>query len=469
MGPSIRRSLLVILVPFIVCTWGIAAFLSYYNTQQNVEQILDAQLAQSGQVLLALSLHELAEQQFLSKNNKQTVENVERSLWKHDTETFNQFAFQIWLNNSTLSLKSENSPSSPLAEVRDGFTNHDFNNKSWRVYSTSSNNGNIRVYIAMQTNVQDLLPNLVLKTLLIPFLIGLPFFIYITWRSVSSSLRPLHSMSTELYHRKISDLSPMDETRLPKEFRPITAAINQLFLQMKAAFDIEKRFTSDAAHELRTPLAALKTHAEISLGADNEEEQQKALRKVVQGVNRATRLVEQLLTLARLDPDTGFTNIRRFDLFIAAENVLSDEASIAIDKNIEISLSGTRGKFVAANADAIGVLMRNLIDNAIRYTPRGGEVEVQISRHDDNILFRVSDSGPGIPEAERSKVFNRFYRSLGTKESGSGLGLSIVTRIVELHHLSISLHTSKMGGAQFDVVFPAKDSDGNNYIQNEAA
>ena len=459
MGPSIRRSLLLILMPFIIGTWLIAATLSYFDTKQDVSQILDAQLAQSGQVLLALSLHELVEQRLLSEEDTSVTETVNEKFWEHDEEILSKISFQVWLNTDTLAMRSDNAPLFPMAEQQNGFFNVTIEEANWRIYSTASDDDLIRVYVGIQSDLQNILANSVVEKIMLPFLISIPFFAYFVWRSVNTSMLPLQNMAKDLRTRKAHDLTPLEDFKIPREVRPITAAINQLFLQMKTAIDTEKRFTSDAAHELRTPLAALKTHAEIALGADNEEEQQKALRKVVQGVNRATRLVEQLLTLARLDPDTGFTNIRRFDLFIAAENVLSDEATIAIEKNIEISLSGTRGKFVAANADAIGVLMRNLIDNAIRYTPRGGEVEVHIDRHEDNILLRVSDSGPGIPESERSKVFNRFYRSLGTKESGSGLGLSIVTRIVDLHRLSISLDTSKMGGAQFDVIFPAKDFD----------
>lgn len=459
MGPSIRRSLLLILMPFVIGTWIIAAILSYYDTKQDVSHILDAQLAQSGQVLLALSMHELVEQRLLSEENDSVTETVSKKFWEHDQEILSKISFQVWLNNDILAMRSEEAPMQPMAKIDNGFQDSIIDDANWRIYSSASEDGLIRIFVGIQSDLQNTLANSVVRKIMIPFLISMPFFAFFVWRSVDTSMLPLQNMAKQLRRRKANDLSPLDDYKIPREVRPITAAINQLFLHMKTAYDTEKRFTSDAAHELRTPLAALKTHAEIALGADNEEEQQKALRKVVQGVNRATRLVEQLLTLARLDPDTGFTNIRRFDLFIAAENVLSDLAMTAIDKNIEISLSGTRGKFVAANADAIGVLMRNLIDNAIRYTPRGGEVEVQISRNEDSILLRVADSGPGIPEEERGKVFNRFYRSLGTKESGSGLGLSIVTRIVDLHHLSISLGTSKMGGAQFDVIFPAKDFD----------
>jgi len=457
---SIRQRSLTIIVPIVAVTWLVFAFLSYHDTKEQIGNFFDVQLAQSGQVLLAMSMHELVEQRLLGETNEPVVQAVNPTLWNNAGAYENQIAFQVWLHNHTLTLRSENSPEKPMSKKRNGFDNVLMFNKNWRVYSTSTNDNIIHVQVAMQIGAQDQISKTISERVIIPLLFLLPILAWFLWHGIKLSLRPIKQISSDLTRRKSNDLSPINEHKAPTEVRPLTAAINQLFGQLKTAFDTEKLFTSDAAHELRTPLAALKTHAEIALQAKQPDEQQKALRQVIQGVNRATRLVEQLLTLARLDPDTGFTNIRRFDLFIAAENVLSNEAHLAINKNIEISLTGTRGKFVAANYDAICVLMRNLVDNAIRYTPKGGEVEVSINRKNHYITLSIADSGPGIPETERSKIFNRFYRSLGTKESGSGLGLSIVTRIAELHHLDISLDTAKLGGLQIDITFTAKDYEG---------
>lgn len=461
MTKSIRQRALLTILPLVAGVWIIAAYISFYDTREEVSTFLDTQLAQSGQVLLSMSMHELVEQRLLSETNNPIAETADASLWQNSSQYYTQLAFQVWLHNKTLTLRSDNAPETHFSIVKKGFDTVTLFGNQWRVYATSTDDDIINVQVAMQITVQDKIGKNIIERVILPLVFLMPILGFIVWHGAGKSLLPLKQVSIELNRRKTSFLSPIDEHKLPTEVHPVSAAINHLFSRLKTAFDTEKRFTSDAAHELRTPLAALKTHAEIALQAKNTAEQQKALRHVVQGVNRATRLVEQLLTLARLDPDTGFTNIRRFDLFIAAENVLSNEAHLAIDKNIEISLGGTRGKFVAANYDAICVLMRNLVDNAIRYTPKGGEVEVSIDRKDDIIFLSIADSGPGIPEEERSKIFNRFYRSLGTKESGSGLGLSIVTRISELHHLNISLDTSRLGGLQINVEFSAKDFEGN--------
>jgi len=459
MSPSIRRRLLGIILPTIIGAWLITGALSYFDTKNEISDVLDSQLAQSGRVLLAMSLHELVEQRLLSETPSNASEIVSEDYWQLNQAHESQLAFQVWLHDDLLTLRSSNAPENHMTSKFKGFDDVIINDQKWRVFRIHSADQIISVEIAISQKLQNIIPNQLLFSIIIPLLISIPLLIVFIWLGIDKSLEPFKTIARHLSNRKTNDLSPIDESNVPSEVHPLTAAINSMFAHMKTAFDTERRFTSDAAHELRTPLAALKTHAEIALQADNPKEQRKALSQIVQGVNRATRLVEQLLTLARLDPDTGFTNIRRFDLFIAAEDVLSTQAVLAIDKNIEISLTGTRGKFVAGNSDAICVLMRNLIDNAIRYTPKGGEVEVSICRKDDTIIWTVADSGPGIPKEERSKIFNRFYRSLGTKESGSGLGLSIVTRIADLHHLTIQLETSRMGGLQIDILFKAKDYD----------
>lgn len=464
---SISQRTISVVLPIVAIAWFTAAYISFYNTDKEAATFFDAQLQQAGNVLLAISMHELIEQRLLSETQKNNTEIADKSLWQTQNPYENQIAFQIWLHNKTLTLRSENAPTVPLSSSQRGLETVTLFDQKWRVYTASTDDNIISVKVAMQIQAKEKITKSIFERVIAPVFFLLPAIVFFLWYGINISLGRLKQTSLDLRQRKTFDLSPIDEHIIPKELRPITAAVNHLFAQLKSAFDNEKRFTSDAAHELRTPLAALKTHAEIALQAKNNEEQQTALRHVVQGVNRATRLVEQLLTLARLDPDTGFTNIRRFDLFIAGENVISSEAHLAIEKNIEISLSGTRGKFVAANYDAICVLMRNLVDNAIRYTPEGGEVEVGIHRKDDSIILTVSDSGPGIPEEERSKIFNRFYRSLGTKASGSGLGLSIVTRIAELHDLRISLDTSRLGGLQIDVAFSAKDYDTVGEAKNE--
>jgi two-component system sensor histidine kinase QseC len=356
-------------------------------------------------------------------------------------------------------MRSDNAPAEHLTKNTQGFSEETRIGETWRIFTIQNEDASITVHIGEEVSIRHKLANKIVMRTLIPLLIVLPLTAIIMWYGVGRGMSPLRRIAEEMQQRRPNDLSNIDLDNIPSEAKVLATSLNSVFDQLKNAVETERRFTADAAHELRTPLAALKTHAEVALQAASDEEKQQALRQVVRGVDRATRLVEQLLTLARLDPDTGNANVKRFDLFIVAEQVISDEALIAIEKNIEISLNGTRGKFVYCNSDAIAVLMRNLIDNAIRYTPEKGTVEVSIIRFDDDITFRVADSGPGIPKEERELIFHRFYRRLGTKSPGSGLGLSIVTRIVDLYKLKIQLDDSALGGLQIDVTFRAMDND----------
>lgn len=454
---SIRRRLLAILVSLSIVLWAFAAILSYVDTRNEVEKLFDAQLAQSGRVLLALSLHELVEQRLLGGESNKESELVEKEFWELSHGYEKKLGFQVWINKNILAMRSETVPAEHMTPHANGFSQAMINGREWRIFTIQNSDAQITVHFGEEIDIRHSLANAIVMRTLVPIFIILPMTGFILWYGVGRGMAPLRRIAEDMRHRKPHDLRHINEESVPSEARPLTRSLNNIFDQLQHAVETERRFTADAAHELRTPLAALKTHAEVALQAATDEDRQQALRQVVRGVDRATRLVEQLLTLARLDPDTGNANVKRFDLFIVAEQVISDEATIALEKDIEISLNGTRGKFVQCNADAIAVLMRNLIDNAIRYTPEGGQVEISIIRFDDNITFRVADSGPGIPEDERDRIFQRFYRRIGTKPSGSGLGLSIVSRIVDLYKLTIELDESRHKGLQIDVGFNAMD------------
>lgn len=458
MAPSIRRRLLLTLIPTVVGVWLFSAIFSYFDARNEVHALLDNQLEHSGQVLLTVSQHELLEQRILG-SDAGSVEIIPQKLLSNGLEQGHKLTFQVWINKDVLAMRSENAPISPITKQTSGFSEVTLGADAWRAYSAQTDDGLIRVHVADRMDARRVFTSSIVWRTMLPMLISLPLLAITVWFGVGIGTAPLQRVAAEIAQWKPHKIQPIDETHIPSEALPLTRAVNTIFGQLKSAFDTERRFTSDAAHELRTPLAALKTHAEVALSAQNEDERQLALRQVARGVNRATHMIEQLLTLARLDPDSGLTNTRRVDLFIIAESIISDEAPLALDKNIEISLNGTRGKFIDANGDAIGVLVRNLVDNAIRYTPENGEVEVKISQTDNQILLSVADSGPGIPQDERELVFKRFYRRLGTKAPGSGLGLSIVRRIASLHGLEIALLESRLGGLQVDVHFLAAENN----------
>ena len=241
---------------------------------------------------------------------------------------------------------------------------------------------------------------------------------------------------------------------VPEEVSPLVGALNDLFVRLEQAFNSERRFTADAAHELRTPLAALKIQAQVALRAGNETERQVALENVLRGVDRATRLLEQLLTLARVDPETAAASYAPVDLHDLAASAIKDVAQMAHAKHIELSLEAAPTCLVSGDAAQLALLLRNLLDNAIRYTPEAGRVSVAIQQG-LGVELQIRDSGPGIPAAERERVLQRFYRIPGSGMEGSGLGLSIVQRIVELHGARLALADNAPGpGLLVKVIWP---------------
>lgn len=242
---------------------------------------------------------------------------------------------------------------------------------------------------------------------------------------------------------------------VPEEVAPLAQALNDLFARLQQAFEGERRFTADAAHELRTPLAALKIQAQVALRANNVVERNTALENVLRGVDRATRLVEQLLTLARVDPETITLGFKPVELQGLAASVMRDLEPLAHAKHIEMALEVSSACNVFGDDAQLGLLLRNLIDNAIRYTPAGGRVLV-VLQSIGGVSIEVCDTGPGIAAAERDQVLQRFYRISGSGEEGSGLGLSIVRRIAELHGAQLTLSDNPSGtGLLAKVFWPA--------------
>ena len=240
---------------------------------------------------------------------------------------------------------------------------------------------------------------------------------------------------------------------------PLFISLNDLLSRLKKALSNERGFTSDAAHELRTPLAGIKAQAQVALRASSETEKDTALRHMIIGIDNATHLVRQMLMLARLDPDITDREFTPQDLSRILTEVAADVASIAVEKGVKLEVREVQGKMlIKGRAEALSVLIRNLLDNAVRYTPAGGWVKAGISRSPDGLVLKVSDSGPGIAEQDKDRIFDRFYRGLGTGQTGSGLGLSIVQRVVDLHGAKIEFQTGsgKGTGVMVKVTFPVK-------------
>jgi two-component system sensor histidine kinase QseC len=271
------------------------------------------------------------------------------------------------------------------------------------------------------------------EALVWPLAAALPALALAVWLGVGAGLRPLRDLRRDLERRGPGDLAPLEPSRAPAEIEPLVSELNRLFGRIGAALERERRLTADAAHELRTPLAVLSTHAQIARRASSDAQRNEALDALVAGAERAARLIEQMLTLARLESGQGEGAAQSVALRALARAVLADAAPFAHGKNIDLELA--QGAEVAApgHAGLLGILLRNLVDNAVRYTPSGGNVRVAVGGEGSIARLEVTDDGPGVPPQELGRLGERFHRLAAASETGSGLGLSIVLRIAELH------------------------------------
>jgi two-component system sensor histidine kinase QseC len=453
---SLRRRLLIILLVTLSGVWLFSASANYFDSRHEIEELLDAELTQTAGVLLALSKNELMQERLATGP---TTIAIEEHMIAGKADPAHKYgkrlAFQVWLGDSTLALRSSSAPSIPLSTVREGFSDEIVGNEPWRIFSILHPKLPIMIQVGERYEVRGDLPGQIALRMLTPVLITPPLLALIIWYAVGFAMRPLNRIASEVAVREANHLDPVNHQFVPIEAKPLVQSLNALLIRLQKAFDSERRFTADAAHELRTPLAAIRAQAQVAQKAIDAQDQQRALQKVINAVDNATRVAHQLLTLARIDPATSLVGFKKVDLCYCATDVMSELVPLALKKNIDISLSESCQGTINGNADALVILITNLIHNAINYTPESGVIVVDIVAENDTVTLSVSDSGPGIPTAEREKVLQRFYRGRDVTQAGSGLGLSIVKRIAELHTARIVLTESTMGGLRVEVIFPA--------------
>lgn len=454
MMPSLRRRLLLYLLGSTIVIWAIAGVASYFESLAEIEEVFDAQLVQSAKALLSVSRHELREQ-LASEDRENPIlpDAIEPQIHRYEQVV----AFQIWIDRDQLAVRSATAPDFPLTDTYGAFSDRLVEGTLWRTFGLYDEESDVGVQVAERFDARDEVAAAISLRLVSGLAIGLPLLGIFIWVSTGRGLRPLRRLADEMTARSPQHLDPVNGKQVPAEVIPLVTALNDLLRRLDAALENERRFTADAAHELRTPLAALKTHAQLALRTDDKTARSQAIARLIRGVDRTTHLVEQLLTMARLDPHAQQRSgvaLKPTNLCAVAQQTLADLAPLAVTKNIELSLSEPCRGTVLGDPAMLAVLIRNIAENAIHYTPMGGEIEVEVRSTGGGTVLLIGDSGPGIPPEDRSHVFKRFYRGLGNTQPGSGLGLSIVSRIVEIHRASIELNQSRLGGLLVIVIFP---------------
>jgi two-component system sensor histidine kinase QseC len=428
---SLQQRLLLALLGSIALVWLATAVFSYFDARHELDELLDAHLAQSVSLLLAQTGHE--------------PEEIETEHMPQLHKRARGVAIQIWENGNVLRLRSASASAERLSVEDEGFSDALIAGKRWRIFSGWDEQRRYLVQVGERYEAREEIAANLATNMLLPLLFALPFLGLLVWLNVARALRPLAALGRQVAGRDPRNLVRLDAGEVPAEVLPLVENLNRLFERVAQLIEHERRFTADASHELRTPLAALKVQAQVARAAAGDAERTHALDKVVAGCDRATHLVEQLLTLARLDPDALASTAEACDLQALARAAVAELAQYAWSRRVEIELAEGPAVEVMGHAGLIAILLRNLIDNAIRYSPEGGSVRVQAAVDAGVATLGVSDQGPGIAADERGRVGQRFYRVLGTEEAGSGLGLSIVRRIAELHQASLALGEGEQG------------------------
>jgi two-component system OmpR family sensor kinase len=420
---SIRRDLVVWISAGLLAAIAIAAIGTYLRAREEANEIFDYQLKQMSASLTGVPL---AGAPPGSSGSDALVVQV----WDRD-------GVEVYLSQ----------PQQPLPRDRQpGFSTVRTGAGEWRVFSALA--GNQIVQVAQPLSVRrELAASMALRTI-VPLLAVVPFLVLFVWFGIARGLSPLERVAVALTERAPGALRPLNEAGLPSEVAPLVSALNGLLDRLDHALDAQRAFIADAAHELRTPLTAVHLQAQLAERATTDAERSAALAELRAGLGRATRLVEQLLTLAREEPGVNERPFVRVDVTELVRQALADYAAIAAARGVDLGVAEANtaadAAFVDGDPDALRTLASNLVDNAVRHTPAGGRVDVATQHDGPDVLLTVRDSGPGIPESERERVFDRFYRVPGDAAAGttgSGLGLAIVRRIAERHGATVTLGT----------------------------
>ncbi|MBO9645494.1 MAG: sensor histidine kinase N-terminal domain-containing protein [Pseudacidovorax sp.] len=433
---SLRARLLAFLLAAIVLAGGIQAAVTYRTVLREADAIFDYHMQQ-----MALSLRS-------GLPPSGAVSGLGPSDQNFD------FVVQVWTQDGQRIFESADEALLPQLAVL-GFAEVNARGTTYRVLSMQTRGLVIQVAQDMAARRQ-MAGSLALRTVA-PVALMAPLLMLVVWWVVSGSLAPVSRVRSQVASRQPDDLSPVGEEGLPEEVRPLVAELNLLFERVRRAFDAQKHFVADAAHELRSPLAALKLQVQLLRRASDPAAHEQAVQRLAAGIDRATRLVEQLLTLARNEAHAAAGGEAvPVDLAALAREAIADAVPGAESRRIDLGLARADALSVAGHVDALRILLRNLVDNAVKYTPEGGRVDVTVQQQEGGgVVLVVEDSGPGLADSDRERVWDRFYRAPDAGASGSGLGLAIVRSVAQLHGAELALDRSAtLGGLRVRVQFP---------------
>ncbi|MFT6987983.1 MAG: two-component system sensor histidine kinase QseC, partial [Psychromonas sp.] len=369
----------------------------------------------------------------------------------------NKLAYQVFNEKGKLLIKSSSASDAAFANKKQGYSNLQINDQMWRVYTLHDQDLGFWLYVAESESIRDELSTEVVLHIVLPALLIFPLFLVLLVVIIRAGLAPLEQLVKDINRREAYSLKTIDLKVIPQELSPVLNAINALITRLDDALTREQRLTADTAHELRTPLSVVLIHAQNALNSSNDEDRDIALRELDKGVKRVARLLEQLLTLSKITPETiPKTEIKFHQL---CQNIVAEMAVKIINKEQELALccdSKDQDVSFLGSEFLLEILIRNLLDNASQHTPEKGVINLTIKKNHQQMLFMVEDSGKGISPALYSRLTERFYRQYQQQGKGAGLGLTLVHNIVEFHQGELSFEKSSLGGLKVIVTIPCR-------------
>ena len=441
---SIRSNLIAALIGAMVAAMFVGGWATYSAAHNEASDLFDYQLQQ-----IALSLRD------------QTFQGSAEALANDESL---DYVIRVW-NQTGLTIYSSRRHQSMPELTRLGYSTAGSDEGKWRIFAIQHHG--MTIAVAQPMRVRDQLATDAAWRTLKPFLLLLPALALIFWVLVSRGLRPLSHLAQSLTARSPESLESIQGVAVPEEVEPLVASLNDLLTRLKAARDAQRAFVADAAHELRSPLTALQLQVQLVERADSESARNAALADLKNGLQRTTHTVQQLLTLARQEPGAAEYTMVPVSLAALVRSLVVDHQRLAEAQQLDLGVTDAdENAIVQGDADALRILLANLVGNALRYTPAGGRVDVACRKGEGCAFLEVADTGPGIPASERERVFDRFYRrgseggAADGGKSGSGLGLSIVRTIADRHGAEVSLSDGESGGLRVRVRFPRSENAG---------
>lgn len=440
-----HRTLWLVLALLILGTVTISIY-NFHDTGHEIAEIYDAQLAQSARLLQGVVQMPLPgeQQQQMYEAFNNALSQAGRHKVGHPYES--KMAFQVWDLHGNSLIRSASSPLFEQPPSSPGFAELSIAGAGWHGFLLPDEQHGVRIWVGERDDVRQDLVNRIVRHTLIPNLIGIALLAALVWLAIGWGLKPLQNMAQVIRARHAESLEPLVLTPLPRELEPMQAALNRLLSQVGHLLQRERRFIGDAAHEMRTPLAILRIHVQNALEAQNDEAREQALQFLLGGVDRLTRVVNQLLTMAKVEPETACRDWPIVDIENVVRENLADLTPLLLGRGLELSLDVVAGCYeTRCDAQAIGIALQNLVTNAANFSPVAGEVTVQLKEAGSSqLLLSVRDRGPGIDEKKIERVFERFYSR--DNPNGAGLGLSIVEMIAKRLGGDIELQNHLEGG-----------------------